>query len=714
MGKNFSKEVLAQLRYGEGQTLTGDAALIVLKALLESGVSYLGGYPGAPTSGLYDAISDSYDEILAPMGIHFEGSTNEAAAAALLQASVNNKVRGCVNWKVVGNNVAADALAHIAHPGLTGGAMAIVGEDYGLNSTSIAEKTLPYCHKSGMICVDPRGDAGTMAHLIRQSFELSEFSGTIVMYLLRTRTGNLKGTIACQDNKISEINTHNPLKKANNVRTQIAIPPYSAAQERRKFQERLPAARQFIRENKLNEVFAGTPEMSRVGIITHGMLYNTTVRSLEVLGEASVTGECNFPIMCLNVIHPLVPDEIVEFVRDKDQVLIIEEGMPNDLEIQIRAIVQSEGLHHLKIYGKDVLPEAGEYTPLVLVQHLSKWLTDKVYANANIYAAEAATEIMAQVGKSGAFLSEPLPDRLPLFCTGCPERPIFTALKIAEKEHNAVPHYAGDIGCYIMGAYAPFSQVDTCTGMGTGLASAGALSKFTEQNTVAFLGDGTFWHSGLTTSVSNAVFNDQAATMVVFENGWTSMTGQQENPNNEENARHQPFSKMDIGQALKAAGVKKVVEVNPYHVGEVVKEFDKAFVKGKKELTVIRSVGECQLEKGRREKVEKKEALAKGKTVTDSRFGIDDNLCTGDHSCIRLNGCPSLTVKDNPNPIREEPIATINRSCVGCGLCGELAHAAVLCPSFYEATVVTNPSRLTRWKDKFSRSMIKFVFGVQV
>jgi indolepyruvate ferredoxin oxidoreductase alpha subunit len=715
MGKNFSKEMLAQLNYGTGQTLTGDAALIVLKALLESGVAYLGGYPGAPTSSLYDAISDSYEEYLKPKGIYFEGSANEAAAAALLQASVNNKVRGCVNWKVVGNNVAADALAHIAHPGLTGGAIAIVGEDYGLNSTSVAEKTLPYCHKSGMLCIDPRGDAETMARLIRKGFELSEFSGTLAMYLLRTRTGNLKGAIKCQDNQISEINTNNPVKNLTNIRTQIPIPPYSAAQERRKFQERMPAAQKFIREHKLNEVFGGSSaRMERIGIITHGMLYNTTVRSLEVLGEADVTGVCNFPMLCLNVIHPLVPAEIIEFVKDKDQVLIVEEGMPNSLEIQIRAIVQAAGLAQLKIYGKDLLPEAGEYTPMVLVQGLSNWLTEKVYQHQDNVAANVAGEIMAQVGKAGAFLSEPLPDRLPLFCTGCPERPIFTALKISEHKHGTTPHYAGDIGCYIMGAYAPFHQTDSCTGMGTGLASAGALSKFTEQNTVAFLGDGTFWHSGLTTSISNAVWNQQAATMVVFENGWTSMTGQQENPNTAENARHQPLQGMDIEQALRASGVKNIVEVNPYHVGEVVKEFDKAFTKGKKELTVIRSVGECQLEKGRREKVEKKEALAKGKTVSDTRFGIDDNLCTGDHSCIRLNGCPSLTVKDNPNPIREEPIATINSSCAGCGLCGELAHAAVLCPSFYEAKVVSNPSPLSRWKDRFSRNLIKFVFGVKI
>lgn len=711
MGRNYSKETMQQLTYGKGQTLKGDMALVVLKALLESGVSYLGGYPGAPTSSLYDAISDSYEDILKPRGIYFEGSINEAAAAALLQASVNNPVRGAVNWKVVGNNVGADALAHIAHPGLTGGAMVIVGEDYGLNSTSVAEKTLPFAHKSGLLCIDPRADAQLMAHLVKKGFELSEASGTIALYLFRTRTGNLKSSIICDDNPEPQINMNKPVANWNNKLSSIPVPPYSQAQERRKFEERMPAARRFIQEHQLNEFFPGANE--RIGLITHGMLYNTLIRTLSTLGEADSVGQCNFPIYNMNVIHPLVPEEIVNFLKDKDKVLIVEEGMPNSLEIQIRAIAQSYGLHDVKIYGKGVLPEAGEYAPMVLLRGLSKWLTDEVYQSSAPQIAEVAGAMLAHINAAANIFNGELPARLPIFCTGCPERPIFTALKLTEKQHGT-PHYAGDIGCYIMGMYPPFEQTDSCTGMGTGLASAGAMARMTAQKTVSFLGDGTFWHSGLTTSVANAVYNQQDATLVVFENGWTSMTGQQENPATEENARHEKVKTMDIEMALRGAGVKQVVEVNPFKVGEVVKELNKNFASDKKELKVIRSVGECQLEKQRHEKVEKKELLTAGKRIEDARFGIDDAVCTGDHSCIRLNGCPSLTIKDNPNPLRSDPVASINHSCVGCGLCGELAHAAVLCPSFYEAKVITNPSRLEKMRDRFSRSLVKLVFGVAV
>ena len=744
MGRNYSKETLGQLRYGNGQTLKGDMALIVLKAMLESGVVYMGGYPGAPTSSIYDAMSDAYEEVLKPMGIYVEGSVNEAAAAALLQASVNNPVRGMVNWKVVGNNVAADALAHIAHPGLKGGAMIFVGEDYGLNSTSVAERTLPYAHKSGLITIDPRADGQLMARLVRQGYELSEASGTIVAYLFRTRTGNLKVNYRCEDNLTPAINTHKRLPDWNDHRLTIPIPPYSQAQERRKFEERMPAARRFIREHHLNEVFPGQPAQARLGIITHGMQHNTIARTLQVLGETDSLGRSNFPELCLNVIHPLVPEEIAEFLQDKEQVLIVEEGMPNLIEQQIRAIAQSYGLSQVKILGKGLIPEANELSPMLMLNSLSQWLTQEVYQPARprlkqpqavgvsrpgnstgdrgnttpdpgwneqkAGPGEVYGQLAAQVNRAGEVFAGQLPGRLPIFCTGCPERPIFTALKLSEKKHGT-PHYAGDIGCYVMGAYPPFDTYDSCTGMGTGLASAGAFDRFTDQKTVALLGDGTFWHSGLTTSVSNAVYNQQDATLIIFENGWTSMTGQQENPATEENARHEHSPKMDIEMTLRGAGVRQIIEVNPYKVGEVVKVLDQTLTDDKPELKVIRSVGECQLEKTRHEKVEKKELLAKGKPVSEARFGIDDEVCTGDHSCIRLNGCPSLTIKENPNPLRSDPIATINNSCVGCGLCGELAHAAVLCPSFYEAKVITNPTRRERWQAGLSGALIRLFGG---
>lgn len=713
MGRNYSKEDLAQLRLGKGAELHGDGSLVVLKALLESGVAYLGGYPGAPTSSLYDAIADAYHDVLEPMGVWFEGSGNEAAAGALLSLSVHYPVRGAVNWKVVGSNVAADALAHVAASGLYGGALIIVGEDYGCNSTTVVEKTLPYAQKSVCAVIDPMGSAETMARMVREGFRLSEASHMPVFYLFRTRTGNLKGTMTCDDNREPPISMKNRLTKPEVQLDRTCLPPFVFDHEREKFAERIPAARDFIVKRSLNEWIPG--EGRGIGIITHGMVYNTTVRALRSLGEADLAGRTWIDVLCLNVIYPLVPQEIADFLRDKREVLIVEEGMPNLLEQEIRAIVQERGLP-VRLYGKDLLPMPGEYTPSVLIRGIGQFLTQTVYAgNGQKARIEGRIqELGAHLAKAQRSFPAPVSARNPIFCTGCPERPVFSALKIMQQAYER-PHYAQDTGCYAMGTMPPFDSITASyTGMGTGLAASAALSKLSEKPVVSFMGDGTFWHSGLTTSVANAVYNKQEGVLVIFENFWTSMTGQQENPASQYNMRGEPNTKMSIMGVLKEMGVRWIRQTNPYDLRASTKAFREAMEARGQGLRVIVSRAECMLEKQRRLKPERRAALAAGATVEDVKLGVDDEVCTGDHSCMRYNGCPSLTIKPGPNPLREDPIATIVNSCVGCGLCGEVAHAAALCPSFYEARVVANPTVWQRARFGVSRALIGGLLGVAV
>ena len=115
------------------------------------------------------------------------------------------------------------------------------------------------------------------------------------------------------------------------------------------------------------------------------------------------------------------------------------------------------------------------------------------------------------------------------------------------------------------------------------------------------------------------------------------------------------------------------------------------------------------LNKQRRERPLMAKAIKGGARVVRERFGVDADTCTGDHSCIRLSGCPSLTVAPNPDPLRTEPVTKVIDSCVGCGLCGEVAHAAVLCPSFYRASIINNPSRWDRFKARMRGAVIGFL-----
>jgi len=704
MGSTYSKETLEQLEFGEGKTLYGDTPLVILKAFLQSGVSYLGGYPGSPTAGLIDAMSDAYDPVLKDKGIYFDCSGNEASAAALLSASISHPIRGSANWKIVGTNVASDALTHISASGVTGGAMIIVGEDYGCDSTLVAEKALPFALKSTMAVIDPRGDLQHIANMVEAGFELSEYSNLPVMFILSTRTAHIRNKTRCKDNIEPKISMLNPLKEIVSDLEKIPMPPYSVEHERKKFHERIPAARKYISNNNLNEIFDG--EDKGLGIITHGTVYNSLNRSLYNLGEANLQGETRIPIFNLNVTHPIVPEEIINFLDGKKAVLIVEEGMPNLIEEQIRSIAQRTKLN-LDIFGKDILPQAGEYTPDNITKGIGTFLLSYAISFPEKQRIQERSEFVEKHKEKAAnLLKESVTKRNPVFCTGCPERPIFTAIKILEEDYGK-SYYASDIGCYSMSGLPPFDLSSSITGMGIGLASAGALSRMANQRVISFMGDGTFWHSGLTTSISHAVYNNQNAILVILENFWTSMTGHHENPASGMNMRQERVS-MDIEKALKGAGVKWIKKVDPYDLKDSIKVLRKAY-QTDEGLKVIISRGECQLEKNRKERVVTSKKIKTGKRLVQTKLGVDPDVCTGDLSCMRYNGCPSLTLKESPSILRDDPIAHIEQSCVGCGLCGEIAHAAVLCPSFYKVEIINNPSLIDRIEAKLNGAFLHFI-----
>src|SRR3954470_15917942 len=178
--RSFAKEVRS-LRLGAGETFHGEGILAVTKALLQSGVAYVGGYQGAPISHLMDVFADAND-LMKELGVHFESSASEASAAAMLAASVNYPLRGAVAWKsVVGTNVASDALSNIASAGVLGGALVIVGEDYGEGSSIVQERTHAFAMKSQMWLLDPRANLPSIVDAVARGFELSEVSHTPVI-----------------------------------------------------------------------------------------------------------------------------------------------------------------------------------------------------------------------------------------------------------------------------------------------------------------------------------------------------------------------------------------------------------------------------------------------------------------------------------------------------------------------------------------------------
>src|SRR5688572_2933356 len=333
MERSFKQEV-ELLKLGDGDVFRGEGILAVTKALLQSGVSYVGGYQGAPVSHLLDVMVEAED-LLAELGVHVETCTNEAAAAAMLGASINYPLRGAVTWKsIVGTNVAADALSNLASPGVIGGAMIIIGEDYGEGASVIQERSIAYALKSSMWLLDPRPDLPTIVRMVEKGFELSETSHAPVMLELRIRACHVTGEFAAKDNVRPAFSGNNRLEGPPRFDyAKLAHPPVTFIQERRKVEERLPAAQAFVAREKLNEFFDG--DRADIGIVVVGGLYNSTLRALERLGLADVFGQARVPLYCLNVAYPLIPDEVKSFCLGKRAVLVIEEGYPDYLEQMI-------------------------------------------------------------------------------------------------------------------------------------------------------------------------------------------------------------------------------------------------------------------------------------------------------------------------------------------------------------------------------------------
>ncbi len=737
MEVQFTREI-EQLRQGAGTVFHGEGILAITKALLQSGVSYIGGYQGAPVSHLLDVMVQARP-YLDELGVHVEACANEASAAAMLGASLHYPVRGAVTWKsIVGTNVAADALSNLASPGVKGGALIVSGEDYGEGASVIQERTHAFAMKSTLLLLDPRPDLAVMVDMVEHAFAMSEASNMPAVLQLRIRACHVRGSFVCKDNVAPAISSRTPLAEPSSFDYgRLAHPPVIFAHEKLKIEQRIPAAQRYIREHQLNNHIDGS--LQQVGLIVQGGIYNSLMRALQLLGLSDAFGASQVPLLVLNVTYPLVTDEVVDFCRQHEAVMVLEEGAPEYIELDISAALRRAGVA-TALHGKDLMAAsgsaAGEYNVEVLARGLigffDRYLgaagdgraADDVTATSQAIAANAIragldagrTWLAANTSRrsaAAALLGTPLPPRPPNFCIGCPERPVFSALKLAQQAVGPV-HVAADIGCHAFATFEPFSSGHSILGYGMSLASRAGVSPLMQRRVLSVMGDGGFWHNGLLTGVQSALFNGDDAVLLIMKNGYTSATGTQDiisTPDDEAKAaapdKHQSLTHKNqtIETTLKGLGVLWLRVVDNYDVTAMRNTLEDAFTSDFSGLKVIIAEGECQLERQRRIKPWIAGLLKRGERVERVKYGVDEDVCTGDHACIRLSGCPTLTLKDNPDPLKVDPVATVLDGCVGCGLCGANAHAATLCPSFYRAEVISNPGWFERVVDGMRSSV---------
>ncbi len=689
--RSFAREV-QDLRLGDGQEFRGEGILAVTKALLQSGVGYVGGYQGAPISHLMDVLADA-QEVLADLGVHFENGASEAAAASMLAASVMYPIRGAVTWKsTAGTNVASDALSNLASGGVTGGALIVIGEDYGEGSSIMQERTHAVAMKSQIWLLDPRPNLPSIVQAVEEGFALSEASNTPVMLELRIRACHVHGSFIAKANRKPAMPLAAALEHPVRDTGRIVLPPASFMHEKEKTEKRLPAARRFIAERGLNETFTG--DLDEIGIVLQGGLYNGVIRALQGVGLADVWGNTRISLHVLNVTYPLVPAALVAFCAGKKGVLVVEEGQPEFIEQALATELRRADVA-TPLHGKNVLPMAGEYTASVLAAGIRRFVETAAPALAATLKAAPSPAAVLDDPRVTA-LASTVPPRPPSFCTGCPERPIFAAMTLVQKELGQ-HHIGADIGCHLFAINPPFEIGTTTMGYGLGPSSTAALQVKAGKRPIAMMGDGGFWHNGLLNGIGNAVFNKHDGVVVVVDNFYSAATGGQDLLSSRADNRTRS-TRHPIETAIRGVGGKWVRTLErTYDVAKLRDTLREALTTPAEGPKFIVASSECMLNRQRRERPAFAAAVKRGERQVRPRFGVDEDVCTGDHACIRLSGCPSLSVKPSADPLQEDPVAAIDQSCVGCGNCGEVAEAAVLCPSFYRADVVHNPAPLEAW-----------------
>ena len=370
-------------------------------------------------------------------------------------------------------------------------------------------------------------------------------------------------------------------------------------------------------------------------------MYNGVMRALQRLGLADIYGETAVPIYCLNVTYPLIEDEVVEFCRGKDAVLIVEEAQPAHIEEAVGAMLYRNG-GTARLEGKGLLPMAGEYTGAVMLEGITGFLKRHAGdllppSQRSPNTEEERIELPDLDGK--------VPMRPAGFCTGCPERPIFAAMKLVEKDLG--PHHvAADIGCHLFSILPPFNIGATTMGYGLGPASASAFNVEAEKRPIAVMGDGGFWHNGLTSGVGNAVFNRQDGVILIVDNYYSAATGGQDILSSRADNRSRS-TKHPITEAVKGMGVDWVRQIDrTYDVGKMRDTLAEALTTGHKGPKVIVASSECMLNRQRRERPKVAAAIRSGERVVKPLFGVDVRQCAPEaHRLASAAPGPSLSAR---------------------------------------------------------------------
>lgn len=591
------------LAEGGRQLLLGNEAIV--RGLLEAGTGFASTYPGTPSSEIGNILEKISDQA----GMYFEFSTNEKVAMEVSAAAASAGVRSFTFMKHVGLNVAADPMMTLAYAGVKGGMLILSADDPSAHSSQNEQDNRYYSTLALLPMVEP-STPQEAKDMVAEAYRVSEELTLPVIYRTTTRVNHARGVVQLSDKVVPGAKGHFD----RDVVRFVNIPAHAR-----------------VNRNRLLELYRRAAELSErsplnfiegegdVGVITSGVSYTYAKEFIDGVS-----------ILKLGFTNPLPERKIAEFVKGKRLVIVIEELEPF-LEDQVLRICAQNSIS-VPIYGKRTghLPRAWEFSPDTL---------------AGIRDLVKVAEFRQPLERTDV----KLPSRPPTLCAGCPHRGLFAATKKAAGNTDVI--YCSDIGCYTLGVQPPFNAADFIICMGGGAGAAGGFSQCTDQKAIAFMGDSTFFHSGIPPLV-NALFNNHKIVMVILDNRTTAMTGHQPNPGTGREFGGVNTDPIDIEKLVRGVGAKFVEVVDPYDVKRAVQVMKDAIAYDG--VAVVISKCPCPLE------------LKKRKMLEAKQCSVDASKCIRCHTCLRMVACPAL-IKSKDGSVSTDPT-----QCIGCGMCANV------------------------------------------
>ena len=594
----------------------------IARGILEAGIGVMTTYPGTPASEIGDTVS----EIAKDAGIYMEYSTNEIVATEVAGGAANSGVRALTAMKHVGLNVASDFVMTLAYTGVRAGLVIVTADDPECYSSQNEQDNRFYALLSNLPCLEP-SNAQEAKDMTISAIEISEKLELPVLLRTTTRVSHTRGPLVY--GKVMK-----PKLKGEFIKDvkRLVMVPANSRPKHSILLGILDKAKEISESSPHNKI-AREAKDRQFGIISSSSAYNYTVEAADLLG-------LDAGILKLGMTYPLPEKMIGEFMKKHEKIVIVEELEPY-LEMQVKAIAKDYA-PDAEIYGKmgkQYFAREGELSTRLVATGLAEITGRKLPID------------FGKIDENFAEVARSLPRRPPILCAGCPHR---ASMYVMRKVAGEKAVYSTDIGCYALGCAPPLGAGDILTCMGSSIGTAEGISKAISENTIAIIGDSTFFHAGIPGLV-NAVYNDHKIVVAVLDNLTTAMTGHQPHPGTGMTGMHVSSNRILIENVAKGCGVKYVKVVDPFKVKESEAVLKEALARSDPSVIVFRAPCTLMVVRERRRK---------GAEI--AVFRITDK-CTNCMACVKLLGCPALVVEDGKVGINQV-------LCAACGLC------AFVCP----------------------------------